>query len=198
MYHCIMYHFSFIVKIFLFSAAIFLFILIGTIIELNSEKKTNSTKFNDKLYNQFYVKFPSIMKTIRYHYFNNINIFLTFPFLSNNLEYVSNLYSPLTHFVASRHPLLMIESQKGVYNKNTMLLTLDKGVGVFYSSGYHFQADSVQVDVRNGHAYAATPVAGYGPFGAITGEGLHLLDEGCIVILTGQSFLLSEDVLNFN
>ena len=71
-----------------------------------------------------------------------------------------------------------------------MSLSFNKDVNIFLSLESQFRADSLTVNPKNRHAFVDSPVAGYGPFGAMNGEGFHLLDEGCTVVLTGKSQLL--------
>ncbi len=119
--------------------------------------------------------------------FDRKGMFLTFPFLEEISSFVERIHTPLAHIASNE--FLVIESNKGIYEKNRMLLELESQVDIFSSTGYHIRTGSVRVDTENGEAFGENPVAGYSAFGAMSSDGLCVFDRGRAVVFMGRSRL---------
>jgi len=83
-----------------------------------------------------------------------------------------------------------ITSPSGTYWRNRELLQLAGGVNLFHDQGYEFKTPEASIDFASGTAAGDRPVAGQGPFGRITAEGFHIVENGARVLFKGKASLI--------
>lgn len=101
-----------------------------------------------------------------------------------------NLSTPKADIALLEGRWLALEADSGQYQYDKALLDLEGEVNLFHDSGYQLHTRTAHIDLKGTTASGDSPVTGHGPFGALAGEGFHILDRGRTVLLTGQSRLL--------
>jgi len=85
---------------------------------------------------------------------------------------------------------LMVESEQGVYLRQTNQLDLSHHVILYRDDGMRVTTSSASVDLKNGAAAGAEPTHAEGPFGTLDAQGFTLTDKGTAIQFAGPAHLV--------
>jgi lipopolysaccharide export system protein LptC len=85
---------------------------------------------------------------------------------------------------------IVVTADSAVYQSNTQFLDLFGHVTLIHENGTQVVTASARLDAANNAAEGHEPVEGHGPSGDIKAAGFRIIDQGAIVIFTGNSDLL--------
>lgn len=100
---------------------------------------------------------------------------------------VIRLDKPKADFVTQGGSQVYLEAEVGYYSPNQQSLILEGGVNLFQDQGYELHTEKVTVDLLTATAESDTAVTGFGPQGAIDGQGFRVLDDGKHFEIKGRS-----------
>ena len=102
---------------------------------------------------------------------------------------VMSLDQPVANLQSHSGAKIVVTADTGVYQTQTQFLDMFGKVAVHHENGSTFVTSSARLDAANNAAEGHAPVEGHGPQGDITAQGFQIVDNGDIVIFTGQSNL---------
>ena len=82
---------------------------------------------------------------------------------------------------------VLLESRKGVYDRERNHLDLSGEVTLWHDDGTMLVTEEAAVQLGAGSASGDAPVAAQGPFGTLTSDGFRLRDRGQVVVFTGKA-----------
>jgi lipopolysaccharide export system protein LptC len=85
---------------------------------------------------------------------------------------------------------LSMTSDTGRLQRSKKLLDLTGQVNLFHDQGYELHTRDVHVNLADDSAVGNQPVAGQGPSGELTAEGLEVFDSGQRVVFLGKTHML--------
>jgi lipopolysaccharide export system protein LptC len=85
---------------------------------------------------------------------------------------------------------LTVNSETGQYQRAKQFLDLTGVVNIFHDQGFEMHTRDVHVDLTTNKATGDKPVAGQGPAGDLTAQGIEVDDGGKRVFLRGRSHLV--------
>ncbi|VBB69776.1 hypothetical protein RIEGSTA812A_PEG_1249 [invertebrate metagenome] len=121
---------------------------------------------------------------------NDCPISINSEFMYQTLARKINILFPIIDFLQKNNTQILLEADRGWYDYECMLLHIENNMHIFYDESYILRTDVAHIDIEDGNSFSHSPITGYGALGTLTGEGLHILDRGDTVALTGQSRLL--------
>jgi lipopolysaccharide export system protein LptC len=101
-----------------------------------------------------------------------------------------DLVSPEADITLESGAWLTVNSEKGRYQRAKQFLDLTGVVNMFHDQGFEMHTRDVQVDLTTNQAVGHKPVAGQGPAGDLTGQGIIVSDGGNRVFLLGRSHVV--------
>ena len=85
---------------------------------------------------------------------------------------------------------LVLTANTGRYERTGATLNLQGGVNLFHDTGYEITTEQLLVNLNAGSAEGHKPLAGHGPFGELTAQGIKLIDKGRVIHFTGPAQLV--------
>lgn len=105
------------------------------------------------------------------------------------------LASPEGDITLTSGAWMMLRSDTGVFNQKSQILALDGNVTLYRNDGMTMTAPRAAIDLHNGSASSAAPVAAQGPFGTLNAaNGFTLTGRGTDVIFKGPVSLTLDQV----
>lgn len=85
---------------------------------------------------------------------------------------------------------VVIDADKGVYERDSKQLRLMGAVRLNHDRGYVLNTTSASIDLKEKTASGDAPVSGTGPDGEVNAEGFRVADDGNLIELIGRSRML--------
>ena len=104
------------------------------------------------------------------------------------------LVEPTGEIILEDGAHLKVRAAQGHFDRDAERLELTGSVIVEHGDGYHFESKSAVVNIGDGRAVGNDPIDGYGPEGALQGEGFEIIDKGRTVLVRGKSRLFVTNV----
>ncbi|UFN47391.1 LPS export ABC transporter periplasmic protein LptC [Roseomonas sp. OT10] len=102
------------------------------------------------------------------------------------------LEQPRADVLMSDGAWVLLESDRGVYDKAAARLDLEGNVTLWHDNGSTLRTEAAQIRIDQGRAEGDRPVAAQGPFGTLTADGFRLEDRGKVVVFTGNAHAMLE------
>ncbi|MFT8242611.1 LPS export ABC transporter periplasmic protein LptC [Roseomonas sp. BN140053] len=102
------------------------------------------------------------------------------------------LDAPRADMTLANGAWVLLESERGLYNRPADLLDLEGNVTVWHDNGTTMRTAAARIESRLGRAEGDRPVAAQGPFGTLTADGFRLENSGQVVFFTGNTHAMLE------
>ena len=109
-----------------------------------------------------------------------------------NAESPVELERPKADITLSDGAWVLLESERGTYDKPASRLDLAGDVRLWHDNGSTLLTQAARIQLDQGRAEGDAPVAAQGPFGTLTADGFRLEERGKVVIFTGNAHAMLE------
>ena len=80
-------------------------------------------------------------------------------------------------------------AESGKYKRSAQLLDLNGQVNLFHDQGYELHTRDVHIDLGQGSAVSNDTVDGQGPSGALTAQGMQVVNGGQRILFRGHAHM---------
>jgi lipopolysaccharide export system protein LptC len=107
-------------------------------------------------------------------------------------EEIMLLEAPRADILLSDGAWILVEADRGRYERETQRLELDGDVRVWHDSGVLFRTEQALVRLDAKEAEGDRPTRAQAPFGTIESEGFEMREGGAVMIFTGRAHAVLE------
>ena len=97
--------------------------------------------------------------------------------------WLSNIHADMTN---KGGKWVAMQAGEGVFKNDTKILTLTKGVDMFYEGGYEFRTDRAVVNIDKGFARGDAHIEGQGAFGTLSADSFEAKERGKVIVFNGS------------
>jgi lipopolysaccharide export system protein LptC len=103
---------------------------------------------------------------------------------------IIDLTDPRADITLGSGAWVAVSADTGRFVRKGDLLDLRGSVSLFHDRGFEFHADTVRINLKDSSAVSHDPVAGQGPDGHVSGQGIEVSKGGDRILILGRAKLV--------